>query len=572
MMIFILALLLFAAPAPAALPEQPQPYWVFLDKSGADLSDAVRERTVLEQLAGTGFRKRFESRWLNAVSGDVTAEVLARVQQFPFVKSVMMVGCARKITPPSPMAMAKTAYLRDPVYGLSYDALNLMRVPALDSLGIIRRSSAGKGVRIALFDSGFRTTHEVFRHFTDSTILAKRDYVAHIVNPAIPFDTSVADDSLDYPGQDSHGTEVLSLIAAYNPGTLMGVAPFAQFALVKTERVKDLSGHETETVQEEDAWAAAVEWVVDSVGVDIITTSLGYRYGFTDGRPDYPIDSLTGHTLLITRMANHAAGKGVIVFASVGNEGDSGASSLSAPADGDSVVAVGATEVFGVIWTHTSYGPTFDGKPKPDLSAPGSGIYYATGLNGYSLPPGGSGTSFAAPMAAGVCALLLQSVDSLKGKPMETAARLKRTAWFPSNIPENERLDPRYGTGIVNLYYALRDSRTEIPFSPPPFTFRVAPQPGRRDGLISFLLNVPNEAGYRTQDIRCKIKIYSLSGKLVMILEKQWPDLSVGLNRITWKPVSGSNKTLGSGVYMVLADYSDYNQTLSWKEKLAIVP
>jgi len=503
------------------------------------------------------------------VSGNAAPDALARISTLPFVKSLAPVGFMRKISAPLPALPAKAAYIRHPVYGLSYDALNLMRVPALDSMGIIQRASAGKGIRIALFDSGFRTTHEAFAHFTDSTILAKRDYVAHMADSTIPFDTSVADDALDYPGQDSHGTSVLSLIAAYKPGTLMGVAPFARFALVKTERVRDLNGKETETIQEEDAWAAALIWVVDSVGVDIISTSLGYRYGFTDGRPDYPIDSLTGHTLLITRMANHAASKGVIVFASVGNEGDSGASSLSAPADGDSVVAVGATETYGSIWPLTSYGPTFDGKPKPDLSAPGSGIYHASGLNEY---PAGSGTSFAAPLAAGACALLFQIVDSLKGHPMETRARLRSTAYFPSNIPDNERADPRYGAGIVNLYGALLNIKTEIPYLPVSFTFRIAPQPVRRDGAVSFLLNVPSEAGYNGQEIRLQIKVYTLSGKLVTVIQKGTADLFVGLNRIAWKPASGSGKTIGSGIYVVSADYSDYNQSFTWREKLAIVP
>ncbi len=563
--ILISALLAYSEPPPV-IPS----FWIFL-KSDWDINNGKTHDDIIGQLNSSGFHKRYESRWLNAFSGYASADVLERVKALPFVKNVRPVALYRKAAPP--VSLAKINFPINPLYGRSYDPLNLIGVLKFDSIGRIPRTQAGKGIRMALFDSGFRTSHRAFAHFTDSTIIAKRDYVAGMVDTSIPFDTSVADDSLDFKGQEDHGTSVLSLIAAYDPGTMMGVAPFARFVLLKTERTFYLNGMEAETWEEEAAWIAALEWVVDSVGVDIVSTSLGYRYDFTDNRADYPIDSLDGHSLPITRAANYAAKKGVVVIASAGNEGNSRPSpSISAPADGDSVIAVGATDAFGRIALFTSYGPNGDTPPKtkPDISAPGWDIIIAQASGGYA---NGSGTSFAAPMAAGACALFLQSFDSFKGHPIETMHRLMSTSYFPSNISVADRSNPRYGAGIINLYAALLDTQIVTPYIPPEqLSFRVVPQPVHKNKDAFFLLNVPKDVGINSNQIQCHIKIYSLSGNLISSTTQTWPDLNLGQNGISMFSLLGKSQAMAVGIYLVSAQYNDNYQEKSWLQKMAIIP
>lgn len=557
-----------------AYSQSSKPYWVFIQKDSSNLQSTETAKRIQSTLSSLGFEKRYISRWLNAISGTCNDSTAARISKLSYVKQVSPVGFYKQTRSLQKTALQKLSKSMNSLYGQSYYPLQLIQVTTLDALQVINRSDAGKGIRIALFDSGFNLNHEVFAHFDESTIIGKRDYVAHMINPSIPFDTTVADDSLDYPGQQNHGTSVLSLIAGWNPGYFMGIAPFAKFALVKTERTRDLAGHESETVDEEDAWTHALEWVVDSVGVDIITTSLGYRYDFTDGHGDsaggtaYSLSKMNGDSLLITQMADMAAEKGVVVFASVGNEGDYGLSSLSAPADGDSVIAVGATSPFGALWPSTSYGPTADGRAKPDLSAPGNNITTAEAdaPTSYSV---GSGTSYAAPIAAGACALLLQLVDSLRGHPWEVMERLKTTAYFPSSISEASRQDPRFGTGIINIYNAYFNLKLQTPFKP--LELCIAPQPAREKRQLQFIFSIPAEIGLYPESMELRIRIYTLSGQLVRNINKKMPEIIPGTNKILWDLTNNSNGQIGQGIYLAKMHYSDNLRVREWRQKIAVV-
>ncbi|MFH0921648.1 MAG: S8 family serine peptidase [Fibrobacterota bacterium] len=539
--------------------------WVNLAPDKVRASDTASLASAEAQLNRLGFRRDYVSRWLNALSGRLPSNATAGVARLPFVRSVEPVGVYRyRGSRPLAAPLKKTA--ADPYYGNSREALDLMGVPRLFDEGRLPLDSAGKGVRIAVIDAGFRLDHAAFSHFSDSTLLGKRDYAAHITNPAIPFDTSLADDSLDFPGEEEHGTKVLSLIAAHLPGTLMGVAPFAQFLLIKTERVRSLSGADYEGVAEEDAWIAAVEWAVDSVGVDIITTSLGYRYGFTDGRPDYPLSALTGDSVPITRAANIAASKGVVVFAAVGNEGRYGVSSLSVPSDGDSVMAVGATDPVGAIASFTSYGPTAKGRRKPDISAPGDNVYTA------NLPAGvisGGGTSFATPMAAGACALLLQAEPALKGNPVAVRARLSETAYIPSAVSTAMRADSRYGAGIIHAYAAV--TLRSVAEAYHNTNFWIACQPASR-GRALFIMDMSDLSYGELTGARLTVSIYTLSGSLLRHITKKWPDLHAGRNALVWDTRNDAGKQVAPGIYMVSTDYKAGGETKTFLRKLALIP
>jgi hypothetical protein len=205
----------------------------------------------------------------------------------------------------------------------------------------------------------------------------------------------------------THGTETWSLLAANAPGSLFGEANQASFLLAKTEQVA------SETRVEEDNWVAGAEWA-DSIGVDIISSSLGYRV-FTN---DNPVDSVTyaqlnGDVDVASIAARAAARRGILVVVSVGNSGcDLNFSpckpipkSLGAPADADSIVAVGATDITGAYVFFSSRGPTADGRHKPEVVAPGLGVTVAV-FNAAATTNNAAGTSFSAPLIAGLAALV----------------------------------------------------------------------------------------------------------------------------------------------------------------------
>jgi hypothetical protein len=159
-----------------------------------------------------------------------------------------------------------------------------------------------------------------------------------------------------------------------------------------------------------------LEWL-DSLGCDLVSSSLGYLDW-------YEYDSLDGHSAWATRHADLAAARGLLVVNAAGNEGDKNWKYVIVPADGDSVLAVGATLLSGQRASFSSLGPTFDGRTKPDVMAPGVGVRCAIpSFFGFAAL---NGTSFSAPLVTGVCALLLQNDPSLT--PYGLITQLRETA------------------------------------------------------------------------------------------------------------------------------------------------
>jgi hypothetical protein len=259
------------------------------------------------------------------------------------------------------------------------------------------------GVRIALLDTGFDTSNPAFNGIT---ITAQYDFVFHD-------DTVMDQPGKDAAGAQSHGTSTWSLFAGDVPGRLHGIARGARYLLAKTEDIR------SETRVEEDNYVAALEWA-DSIGVDIVSSSLGYL-AFDNGF-SYTPSQLNGDIAVTSVGAENAAQRGILVVTAAGNDGP-GFRTLVTPGDADSVLTIGAEDSLGTIAFFSSRGPTADGRIKPDFTAPGVAVCVLTGIGKVRR---GNGTSFATPLVAASAALVKQMHPSLL--PMDLRAAFQSTA------------------------------------------------------------------------------------------------------------------------------------------------
>jgi subtilisin family serine protease len=244
----------------------------------------------------------------------------------------------------------------------------------------------GKGMIIAVLDAGFYHVGQLPAFDSlraRGQILGTRDFVTG--------DTMVYEDH-------AHGMHVLSILAGLLPGEMRGSAPAASFWLLRTEDVF------SEYPVEEVFWTAGAEFA-DSVGADIIHSSLGH-YEFDDPSMSYTYSDMNGHTTRVARTALMAARRGMIVVVSAGNEGNKKWHYIISPADADSILAVGAVDAEKAPATFTSYGPSADGRVKPDVSAMGVSVLIQ-GVDGGVTR--GNGTSYASPLISGLTACLWQA-------------------------------------------------------------------------------------------------------------------------------------------------------------------
>ncbi|MFP4522898.1 MAG: S8 family serine peptidase, partial [Fibrobacterota bacterium] len=376
------------------------------------------------------------SRFLNAVSVSASESELSEIERLPFVKAVSEV---KKLhmppSPPEPEIQRPAAPKKLSQYRLKYgdyqvEGLEMHGIPELheqifDSLN----ESPGSGIRIALLDAGFDTSHPCF----DSLNLIG--------------DTSFVDSNTFTHDQNEHGTSVLSVMASYAPGFLIGGAYGAEYLLAAVEVM------DSETYAEEDNWIAAAEWA-ELNGARIINSSVGYRYDFDDAGSSghqysfYPDSLMDGISLPISKAAGMLASKGIILCQAAGNNNHDKLTMISAPADAKDILSVGAVDKTGVIAYYSSGGPTYDGRIKPEICAFGHLSVTAEKNGGFNYSS--TGTSYAAPMAAGAAALFMQMVPGLTAEEY-----INRIISGASSSESPDTSNYIYGHGSFNVFKSV---------------------------------------------------------------------------------------------------------------------
>jgi subtilisin family serine protease len=367
--------------------------------------------TYLDQVKTTGARILFPLKWING----------ALIAQKPSeLKKTLALSCVKGLYWDFPADSSAAFQIQSgtqstvisPDYGNSSTQINQLGIDQMHAKNIL-----GDGILITLLDDGFKNTNTV-------------PYLQNIVSEKRITATLITDPSLSSVyTSGGHGTNVLSTIAGYEPGKLIGTAFKASFALAQTEE----NGHEL--IVEEANWLRGAEWA-DSLGTDIISSSLGYST-FDNPLHNHRYADMNGKSTLVSKAASWAASKGILCTISAGNEGAIEWKYITAPADADSIVTVGSVNALGVLSTFSSIGPSFDGRIKPDVVALGSNtvVGKTDGTVGIS-----NGTSFSAPLVAGLAAGLMQTFPNHTAQQIRNAI-LKSGSQF-------SRTDMLLGFGI----------------------------------------------------------------------------------------------------------------------------
>jgi serine protease AprX len=414
--------------------------------------------SYVQAIRQTGAKVLYSTRWFNGSLVEATDAQLKAIQALGFYKGLERgLPIASSVTPGIARLGAidqKFGSEESVDYGAMKDQLTLLGVPTLHEKGIL-----GQGMLIAILDAGFSRANELdyLKHlYTNKKILDTYDFVTR--------ENNVYDNHF-------HGLNCLSEIAAYKPGQIVGAAYQASFALYRTEN------EFSETPYEEATWILGAERA-DSLGADIISSSLGYNQ-FTDPRYDYFYKDIDGKTALVTRAAQHASRRGMLVVASAGNEGNNAWKYITPPADADSILAVGATYLNKSKAPFSSIGPTADGRIKPDVAAVGAGAVIGNNIGSGGVSTG-NGTSFSAPQIAGLAALLWQAYPTLN---VQQLIDIIRKSGHQAANP-----DQQLGYGIPSAQKAVEVAFANyLPLSTEPSVLSgltIYPNPAREELLL----------------------------------------------------------------------------------------
>lgn len=387
-----------------------------------DSTDLPVSPVYLSEIAAAGGRVVCVSKWNNTVlvrgKDSLKMEKLALL---PFVKSMKRVF----VSPDSIAPAMKREKINNRVslwdtvattnYGRAYEQVRMLNGQRLHNAGF-----NGDGLLIAVMDGGFMNADRITA-FYGLDMRQSRDFV-------VPRARNIFTEM-------SHGTMVLSVMAANMPGVYVGTAPGADYLLLRCE------DYRTETPAEEDFWTAAAEYA-DSAGTDIINSSLGF-HNFDDSADNYPYSALDGHAAMISNTASMLADKGIVLVCSAGNDGMETWKKIDFPGDADNILTVGAVSSNRVNAAFSAVGPTADGRVKPDVMAMGNPTAVVTGRGTVGQDVG---TSFSTPLIAGLVACLWQALPTKTAKEI---IEIVRQSGDRSAAPDNI-----YGYGIPDFWQA----------------------------------------------------------------------------------------------------------------------
>ena len=431
----------FLTSAPAAYLSQASINRRIRQQLSIDSTDLPVSPAYIDSLkAVPGVQVINQSKWLNQVLIRATdSAALIRIRQFPFVKNAMAIALRtlpgetviqekfrETITPlPDHAELSQRQQAERVSDSLSYGNMSA-QIRIHNGQYLHNKNFTGRGMTIAVLDGGF------FNYTTNPAIDSAR--LQNRILGTYDFVNDEVSVTEDHP----HGLQCLSIMAANRPGIMVGSAPHANYYLFKSED----SGSEYPV--EEQYWVVAAERA-DSAGADMISSSLGYS-SFDDPAFNHEYSERNGHTTLVTIGANFAVKKGMIVMNSAGNSGNDLTQNkyVACPADGDSVVAVGAVDVNGNIASFSSWGPNSAGQVKPDIVSVGQGTVLASTTG---TPVMGNGTSYSNPNVAGLVACLWQAFPEFTNREIITAVIQSAHRYLNP--------DDRYGYGIPDFRKAF---------------------------------------------------------------------------------------------------------------------
>jgi len=445
-----------------------------------DHLDLPLSSAYLDDIKAMGVEIKHVSRWLNGIAMiNMDYATFQEVLQLSFTDTVPWTPASDDLFFPQKNGLPRF----DPPlesapnfdYGVAREQVEQVSTSGLHDLGY-----TGSGVWIGVLDAGFYNVDSLpsFLPLIDEgRILETRNYI---------------DETSIYRQNSSHGMSVLSIMAGEWDGSLVGTAPHSSYLLCMTEN----SDQETRT--EEIAWIEAAEYA-DSLGVDVINTSLGYS-DFDGVIYDYSYRDMDGKSTYISRAASLTASRGMILCNSAGNSGDDDWYYITAPADATDILAVGAVDSTNLLANFSSRGPSYDARIKPDITAMGraSGVqHYSGGL------ARGNGTSYASPVMAGSVASLWQAFPELSARDLIYKIR--------QSAHRARRPDSNYGYGTPNMLHAYH-TITSIPVRFNEGKMEIWPNPAREHLMIK----IP-EAGEQ------QVRIYDLNGRLACSLQMYLP-------------------------------------------------
>lgn len=485
-----------------------------------DSYDIPVNPSYLQAVANCGAEILHPSKWLNGVTVIASSSsVIDAIESLPFVQTTRTIENDEL----KQMIKEKTYFsnetlkavgaksVQDNDYGMA-----LPQIEQLNGVVLHERGYLGQGMWVGICDGGYLDVdgHEVFADMRDNgRLLGTRDYVYK--NGIVYTDSS-------------HGTSCLSLMAGNVPGKYVGTAPLASYFLCRTEDVN------SESLLEEYNWVSAAEFL-DSLGVDVISTSLGY-ITFDNSQFDHVYEDADGATCAITIGSEIACSRGIMCVTSAGNEGGSDTYPyISAPADGENVFTIGAVGANGNRAYFSSIGPTYDGRIKPDVMAHGYGVTVAS--PGYDSYYEGSGTSFSCPVLAGMLTCFWQANKHLKPEVIREVLRQHSDRY--SN-PDNE-----YGYGIPDFAAALEslsiDENDDFVIKS---LISIFPNPS--DGEINVELDLEGKT---------MVKVYNQIGKL--LYNNEIDDYKVA-------EFTSFLTGLNEGLYLINVIGEEKNQTIKY--------